>query len=121
MFTISSFDVACNSGSYRPPRNKYKLNFTINTSTQKLNHLKLFWSQQTCIRLHLHLMFSMNLTTTATWLVCDYNFLPVNWKKYYCLFTNSFILQCYSLFLDVIFKTKYYCREIDIKERPKHN
>jgi len=63
MFTISSFDVACTNGSYRPSRNEYKLN---SQSTQKWKHLKLFWSQQTCIRSHLHVMFSMILTTT-TW------------------------------------------------------
>ena len=31
VFTIFSFDVACNIGVYRPSRNEYKLNFTINT------------------------------------------------------------------------------------------
>jgi len=30
VFTIFSFDVACNSGSYGPSHNEYKLNFTIN-------------------------------------------------------------------------------------------
>jgi len=34
MFTISSFDVACNRGSYRPSHNQYKLNFTINTKVK---------------------------------------------------------------------------------------
>jgi len=34
VFTISSFDVACNSGSYRPSRSEYKLNFTINTKVK---------------------------------------------------------------------------------------
>ncbi|XP_039688455.1 uncharacterized protein [Medicago truncatula] len=34
VFTISSFDVASNSGSYRPSRNEYKLNFTINTKVK---------------------------------------------------------------------------------------
>ncbi|AES64010.1 DUF223 domain protein [Medicago truncatula] len=63
MFTISSFDVACNSGSYRPSRVEYKLNFTINT--QRSNYLKLILSQQTCIHLHMHMMFSMIFTTTT--------------------------------------------------------
>jgi len=52
----------------------------ISQSTQKSNYLKLLWPQQTCIRLQLHLMFSMNLTTTTTWLVSDYNF-KTNSKK----------------------------------------
>ncbi|RHN80954.1 putative nucleic acid-binding protein [Medicago truncatula] len=34
VFTISSFNVASNSGSYRPSRNEYKLNFTINTKVK---------------------------------------------------------------------------------------
>ncbi|AES69568.1 DUF223 domain protein [Medicago truncatula] len=34
VFTISSFDVASNNGSYRPSRNEYKLNFTINTKVK---------------------------------------------------------------------------------------
>ncbi len=34
VFTISSFGVACNSGSYRPSRGEYKLNFTINTKVK---------------------------------------------------------------------------------------
>ncbi|KEH43580.1 animal RPA1 domain protein [Medicago truncatula] len=34
MFRISSFDFACNSGSYRPLHNEYKLNFTINTKVK---------------------------------------------------------------------------------------
>ncbi|XP_039682987.1 replication protein A 70 kDa DNA-binding subunit-like [Medicago truncatula] len=34
VFTISSFDVDSNSGSYRPSRNEYKLNFTINTKVK---------------------------------------------------------------------------------------
>ncbi|KEH21935.1 DUF223 domain protein [Medicago truncatula] len=31
VFMISSIDFACNSGSYRPSHNEYKLNFTTNT------------------------------------------------------------------------------------------
>jgi len=34
VFTISSFDVACNNGSYRPSRSEYKWNFTINTKVK---------------------------------------------------------------------------------------
>jgi len=34
VFTISSFGVAWNSGSYRPSRGEYKLNFTINTKVK---------------------------------------------------------------------------------------
>ncbi|AES74184.2 animal RPA1 domain protein [Medicago truncatula] len=34
VFTISSFNVASNIGSYRPSRNEYKLNFTINTKVK---------------------------------------------------------------------------------------
>jgi len=34
VFTISSFDVVCNSGSYRPSCDEYKLNFTINTKVK---------------------------------------------------------------------------------------
>jgi len=39
----------------------------ISQSTQKWKYLKLLWSLQTCIRLHLHLMVS------------DYHFLRINW------------------------------------------
>ncbi|KEH34657.1 DUF223 domain protein [Medicago truncatula] len=35
VFTISSFDVASNSGLPRPSRNEYKLNFTINTKVKQ--------------------------------------------------------------------------------------
>ncbi|AES64871.2 animal RPA1 domain protein [Medicago truncatula] len=34
VFTISSFNVASNSGSYRPSCNEYKLDFTINTKVK---------------------------------------------------------------------------------------
>ncbi|AES61657.1 DUF223 domain protein [Medicago truncatula] len=60
VFTISSFDFASNSGSYRPSHNEYKLNFTINT---KINIFKSSLVPTNMYSFTLHMMFLMILTT----------------------------------------------------------
>ncbi|AES62802.1 DUF223 domain protein [Medicago truncatula] len=60
VFTVFSFDFACNSGSYRPSHNEYKLNFTINTKV-KISKSSLVPTNMYSFTLHM--MFSMILRT----------------------------------------------------------